>query len=200
MAPLGEPQRSRTDLEAARPGHQLHQPGALSWGCRLSDIPHVGKVTSFEPGTASAQTYGYPTGLLQDMPVAREQSYVALGSGVQCPADSHSPSATRRKRVWSRSRCWERPWQVVGSLCFHAVYRIRRSSSLSPLAPCTWSHYPTPHSSRVVSTRAWAWLASDAGDLADKVRCLQATVALDPALDWAHAALKDLQYRLQGEN
>jgi len=48
--------------------------------------------------------------------------------------------------------------------------------------------------------RAWAWLAAETDDLAEKVRCLEAIVALDPALDWAQAALTRVCYRGRREN
>ena len=43
--------------------------------------------------------------------------------------------------------------------------------------------------------RAWAWLAEELENLAEKVRCLEAIVALDPDLEWARTALQDMRYR-----
>jgi len=53
---------------------------------------------------------------------------------------------------------------------------------------------------RVLQIRAWAWLAAEAEDLAEQKRRLEAIVALDPALDWAQAALTQVWYRRQREN
>ena len=37
----------------------------------------------------------------------------------------------------------------------------------------------------ILRVRAWAWLAAETNDLAEKVRCLEEIVALDPDLEWA---------------
>ena len=42
---------------------------------------------------------------------------------------------------------------------------------------------------RALQIRAWACLAADTDDLAEKKRCPEAIVALDPTLDWAQTAL-----------
>jgi len=46
-----------------------------------------------------------------------------------------------------------------------------------------------------LQVRAWAWLAAETDGLAEKVRCLEAIVALDPDLEWARTALEDMRYR-----
>jgi hypothetical protein len=47
----------------------------------------------------------------------------------------------------------------------------------------------------ILRVRAWAWLAADMDDLVEKMRCLEAIVALDSDLEWARAALEDMRYR-----
>ena len=54
--------------------------------------------------------------------------------------------------------------------------------------------------SRSLQVRAWAWLAEETEDLAEKMRCLKAIVALDPSLDWAQAALTRVWYRWRQAN
>jgi len=46
-----------------------------------------------------------------------------------------------------------------------------------------------------LQVRARAWLAAQTDDLADKKRCLEAIVALDPTLEWAQAVLTRVWYR-----
>ena len=53
---------------------------------------------------------------------------------------------------------------------------------------------------RSLQVRAWAWLAANTDDLAEKVRCLEAIVALDPDLEWAKAALLSIRYRQVQQN
>jgi hypothetical protein len=43
---------------------------------------------------------------------------------------------------------------------------------------------------RIPQIRAWAWLAAETDDLEEKTKCLEAIVALDPDLEWAHEALR----------
>ena len=59
----------------------------------------------------------------------------------------------------------------------------------------------------ILRVRAWARLAAETEDLAEKVRCLEAIVALDPSLEWSQipfrgsqTALRDMRYRLVREN
>ena len=42
---------------------------------------------------------------------------------------------------------------------------------------------------RVLIVRAWAWLAADTDDLAEKERCLEAILELEPDAEWAQIAL-----------
>ena len=53
---------------------------------------------------------------------------------------------------------------------------------------------------RAPQIRAWAWLAAETDDLAEKERCLEAVLALDPSLDWAQAALTRVWYYWRREN
>jgi hypothetical protein len=48
---------------------------------------------------------------------------------------------------------------------------------------------------RILQVRAWAWLAAGTDGLAEKERCLRAILALDPDLEWAQMALRDIRYR-----
>ena len=48
---------------------------------------------------------------------------------------------------------------------------------------------------RNLQVRAWAWLAADTDDLEEKMRYLEAIVALDPGLEWAQTAVEDIRYQ-----
>ena len=45
-------------------------------------------------------------------------------------------------------------------------------------------HRLGPRTCLGVHVRAWAWLAAKTGNLAEKERCLEAILALDPDLEW----------------
>ena len=53
---------------------------------------------------------------------------------------------------------------------------------------------------RVLLVRAWAWLAAETDDLAEKERCLEAIVDLEPDAEWARMALRDVKHRLSQMN
>ena len=53
---------------------------------------------------------------------------------------------------------------------------------------------------RVLQIRAWAWLAAETDDLAEKKRYLEAIMALDPTLDWAQTALTRMWYQWRRES
>jgi hypothetical protein len=53
---------------------------------------------------------------------------------------------------------------------------------------------------RALQIRAWAWLAAEADDLAEKVHCLDEILGLGSTLDWAQAALTRVWYRWRREN
>ena len=48
---------------------------------------------------------------------------------------------------------------------------------------------------RVLLVRAWAWLAAETDDLAEKERCLEAIVDLEPDAEWAQIALQGVRQR-----
>jgi hypothetical protein len=48
---------------------------------------------------------------------------------------------------------------------------------------------------RILQIRAWAWLAGEAGSLAEKERCIEAILALEPELEWVQMALSDIRFR-----
>jgi len=48
--------------------------------------------------------------------------------------------------------------------------------------------------------RAGARLCANTDDLDEKQHCLEALLELEPGLDWAQAALLDMQHRLLREN
>ena len=43
--------------------------------------------------------------------------------------------------------------------------------------------------------RAWAWLCAHTDDPGEKARCLTAILELDPELEWAQLALRQVQQR-----
>jgi hypothetical protein len=51
-----------------------------------------------------------------------------------------------------------------------------------------------------LQVRAWVWLTAETDDLAEKVRCLEAIVALDPQYPCAQVALQGMRERLVREN
>ena len=51
-----------------------------------------------------------------------------------------------------------------------------------------------------LQVRAWVWLAAETDDIAEKVRCLEVIVTLDPQLPWAQVALQAMRERLVREN
>jgi hypothetical protein len=53
---------------------------------------------------------------------------------------------------------------------------------------------------KVLQVRAWAWLAAETDDVREKIRCLEAILALEPDLEWAQVALEGVRYRLVREN
>ena len=53
---------------------------------------------------------------------------------------------------------------------------------------------------RALLVRAWAWLAAETDDLAEKERCLEAIVDLEPDAEWARMALRDVKHRLSQMN
>ena len=46
---------------------------------------------------------------------------------------------------------------------------------------------------RILLIRAWAWLAAETDDLAEKERCLEAILELEPDAEWARVALQDVR-------
>ena len=55
-------------------------------------------------------------------------------------------------------------------------------------------HRLGPRTRPGVQVRAWAWLVAEAGSLVEKERCLEAILALEPGLEWAQMALRDIRY------
>ena len=47
----------------------------------------------------------------------------------------------------------------------------------------------------ILRIRAWAWLAAEADDLAEKERCLEAILAPEPHTEWAQMALLAVRQR-----
>ena len=45
----------------------------------------------------------------------------------------------------------------------------------------------------ILRIRAWAWLAAETDDLAEKERCLEAILELEPDAEWARVALQDVR-------
>ena len=41
--------------------------------------------------------------------------------------------------------------------------------------------------------RAWAWLAAEVNESAKKARCLEAILVLDPGVEWARVALREMR-------
>ena len=54
-----------------------------------------------------------------------------------------------------------------------------------------------PH---IVQVHAWAWLAADTDDLAEKERCLETILELEPDAEWARMALLGTRQRRQRPN
>jgi hypothetical protein len=79
---------------------------------------------------------------------------------------------------------------VVGSFCCHTIYDTWPDDVINRLRTVS-AHLVTRYRLGPVALqiRAWAWLAAEADDLPEQMRCLEAIVALDPSLDWAQAAL-----------
>jgi hypothetical protein len=48
---------------------------------------------------------------------------------------------------------------------------------------------------RALVVRAWAWLCANTNDLDEKHRCLTAILELQPDLEWAQLALRQVRYR-----
>ena len=48
---------------------------------------------------------------------------------------------------------------------------------------------------RALIISAWFWLAAQTDELEVKRRCLEAILELDPGLEWAQMALRDVQDR-----
>ena len=67
---------------------------------------------------------------------------------------------------------------------------IARLRSLS--ARCITRYLPGP---RVLLVRAWAWLAAETDDLADKERCLEVILHLESDAEWARVALRGVRHR-----
>ena len=48
---------------------------------------------------------------------------------------------------------------------------------------------------RALVVGAWAWLCANTNDLDEKRRCLTAILKLQPDLDWAQLALRQVRFR-----
>lgn len=90
---------------------------------------------------------------------------------------------------------------MVGSRCFSTVCSIWPGIVISSLHTAS-ARLVTRYRLEPVAVqiRAWAWLAAETDDLAEKERCLEAVLALDPSLDWAQAALTRVWYYWRREN
>lgn len=49
--------------------------------------------------------------------------------------------------------------------------------------------------SACIGRPTWAWLAAETDDLAEKERCLEAILELEPDAEWAQVALQGIRYR-----
>jgi len=85
---------------------------------------------------------------------------------------------------------------MAGSFCFLAIHDTWTSEAISRLRTASANLVTRYRLGPVaLQVRARAWLAAQTDDLADKKRCLEAIVALDPTLEWAQAVLTRVWYR-----